>query len=102
MDPGSTGPIELMILHVPSGEIVRPSFEHKLEFEQSWYANLFLMQKPPLPPNCEWIKITSIYVPKRTFGQLLRKANATVPGLDPAKGKADADDIRLQSILMEL
>jgi hypothetical protein len=60
------------------------------------------MRKPPLPPNCEWIKVDPLFIPKRTFGQLLRKANATVPGLDPANGKADADDVRLQSILMEI
>ena len=101
MDQGEVGPVEVMLLHRASGTVARPSWERRFVFDRSWHATMFIIGTTP-PPRCEWIKVSIPFVPRITFGDLLRRANASIPHLDPAPDAPSTNDKRLKNLLLEL
>jgi hypothetical protein len=101
VDQGSHGPLELFIMHMPSGILARPDWEYPLLFKESWQATCFMLGDHPMPPDCEFVKVFGTFIPRTTFGDLLKRANASaLPFIDSATGKAH--DKWVKNILLEL
>ena len=83
VDQGSHGPLELFIMHMPSGILARPDWEYPLLFKESWQATCFMLGDHPMPPDCEFVKVFGTFIPRTTFGDLLKRANASaLPFID--------------------